>query len=117
MIGKQIAQARQNKNLTQNELAKLLSITRSAVAQWETEREEPTLKHFVDLCNTLELDPTALLKEYLTCHSPSAISRFSPTPMASPFGTTRPKVINLAKSQRETSLEKAMICSQVVIWL
>lgn len=35
-IGKKIAEARKNKNLTQEQLAELMAVTRQTVSRWES---------------------------------------------------------------------------------
>ncbi|MEK4303694.1 helix-turn-helix domain-containing protein [Oceanobacillus sp. FSL K6-0251] len=54
MLGKRIAKLRRNKNLTQEELAKELDITRSSLSQYEVNKRQPdydTLKKIAKYFN------------------------------------------------------------------
>ena len=43
VLGKRIVQLRKERNMTQEELANILKITRKAVSKWETEQRRPNL--------------------------------------------------------------------------
>ena len=55
-IGPLIASARKKKELTQEELANKLHITRQAVSNWETNKTLPDIGIILKLCEVLELD-------------------------------------------------------------
>lgn len=59
-IGAAIAQERERANLTQDDLAQRLGISRSAVAQWETGRAEPTATHLRRLSIVLNVSIDSL---------------------------------------------------------
>lgn len=47
---KDIKFLREANNMTQNQLAKMLNVSRCAIAQWETGKANPKLKHITMLC-------------------------------------------------------------------
>lgn len=49
MLGKKIKLLRQEKGITQADLANALSVTRSAVALWETDNTDPDIKNIIAL--------------------------------------------------------------------
>lgn len=48
-IGKQIKEKRLELNMTQNELAEALNVSRSTVSNWEIERNYPDIQLIVSL--------------------------------------------------------------------
>lgn len=60
---KRLRKARDEKNLTQKELAKILNIGRTSIVSWENEKNDtvPTLKSFVEICSLLDVDPNYIL--------------------------------------------------------
>ncbi|GAF65524.1 putative transcriptional regulator [Bacillus sp. TS-2] len=62
-IGEKIKSARQAKKLTQQELADQLHISRSAISNWENERNYPDLQTIIHLSDVLEISLDQLLKE------------------------------------------------------
>ncbi|KYG28118.1 helix-turn-helix domain-containing protein [Alkalihalobacillus trypoxylicola] len=62
-IGEKIKSARQEKKLTQQELANQLHISRSAISNWENERNYPDLQTVIHLSDVLEISLDDLLKE------------------------------------------------------
>ena len=60
-IGKFIAQKRKEQNITQAQLAEMLSITDRAVSKWETGRAMPDSSIMVKLCEILKISVTDLL--------------------------------------------------------
>ncbi|WP_270330419.1 helix-turn-helix domain-containing protein [Lapidilactobacillus dextrinicus] len=63
VIGQRIKQARNDQNLTQQELADKISISRSAVSNWESERNYPDLDSIVLLSDVLNISLDQLLRE------------------------------------------------------
>ncbi len=59
LTGKEIRKARKAKKLTQEELADLVGVSRSAVYDWERGKYSPTGERAVRLAKTLGLSPTA----------------------------------------------------------
>ena len=43
MIGKKLIELRTEQNITQNELAKALNVSRQVVSQWEHDKRDPDL--------------------------------------------------------------------------
>lgn len=62
-IGNKIAAARKQKNLTQDQLAELLDVTRQSVSRWESETAYPETEKLVKLSKILELDLNYLLND------------------------------------------------------
>ena len=61
-LGEQIKNRRNKLNMTQEELAEKLSVTRSAVSNWETEKNYPDLQTIVDISDELNISLDILLK-------------------------------------------------------
>ena len=55
MIGKNIKKYRQDKKLTQDELAEKLCVTRQAISNWETEKTQPDIETLQKIAQTLEV--------------------------------------------------------------
>lgn len=55
-IGGRIATTRRDRGMTQEKLAVALGVSRSAVAQWETDRAAPSYAHLLRLNETLRAD-------------------------------------------------------------
>lgn len=63
LIGEKIKEARTKKKMTQQELADLLNISRSAISNWENGRNYPDLDTIVHLSDILEISLNKLLRE------------------------------------------------------
>ena len=55
MVGKNIRKYRKNKNMTQDDLAEKLSVTRQAISNWETEKTQPDIETLQKISQTLEV--------------------------------------------------------------
>jgi transcriptional regulator with XRE-family HTH domain len=73
-VGEKIKQRRNDKNLTQHELAKLLGITRAAVCHWETKGTVPRAKTLAKVAEALKVS-----EQYLTEGSNGADQSHSDT--------------------------------------
>ena len=60
-IGQFIARTRKSKNLTQRQLADLLSISDKTVSKWETGKGLPDVSLMLPLCRALDLTVNDLL--------------------------------------------------------
>ena len=60
-VGDRISELRNEKNLSQNQLAKLMEVSRQAVSKWETGQSVPDSLNLIKLADILETDI-----EYLT---------------------------------------------------
>ena len=60
-VGERIAELRKNENISQVQLAKLLSVSRQAVSKWETGQSLPDSMKMILLAEVLKTDV-----EYLT---------------------------------------------------
>ncbi len=55
MIGKNIKRYRENKKMTQDDLATKLNVTRQAVSNWETEKTQPDIETLHKIAQILEI--------------------------------------------------------------
>lgn len=62
-FGSKLSAARRQKNLTQEQLAQLLGVTRQAVSRWESDVAYPETEKIVRLAQVLEVSCDALLLE------------------------------------------------------
>ena len=62
-LGEQIKNSREKKNLSQEELAFQLGVSRQAVSKWENGKAHPDLYNFKLLCNLYNLSADSLLKD------------------------------------------------------
>lgn len=51
MLGTKIKELRKEKGITQEQLARALSVTRSAVALWEVDNTDPDIKNIIAIAN------------------------------------------------------------------
>ncbi len=65
-IGNKISICRQNKNMTQEDLAKRLGVTSQAVSKWERGLSFPDVGILKELCNVLEVSADYLLNVQMT---------------------------------------------------
>lgn len=62
-IGRKIADARKAKNLTQEQLAELMNVTRQTVSRWESQAAYPEMEKIVNLSRILEVSCDYLLND------------------------------------------------------
>lgn len=62
-IGRKIAEARKTKNLTQEQLADLMSVTRQSISRWESDQSNPEMDKIVFLAEILGVSCDYLLKD------------------------------------------------------
>ena len=62
-VGKNIRRYREQKNLTQDALAENLHVTRQAVSNWETGKNQPDLDMLETVANALGVEPADLLRD------------------------------------------------------
>lgn len=60
-LGKRIAELRNSKSLTQEQLAEKLYVTRQAVSRWENDETEPDINMLRLIANTLKISITDLI--------------------------------------------------------
>ena len=60
-LGERLFQLRKEKNLTQDDLAEKLNVTRQTVSKWETNQSTPDFDKIVPLCELYEISPNELL--------------------------------------------------------
>lgn len=61
MVGKNIKAFREQKNLTQEQLAEQLNVTRQAVSNWETEKTQPDVETLHKIACALECSVEELI--------------------------------------------------------
>lgn len=61
MVGKNIKSFREQKNITQTELAEKLNVTRQAVSNWENEKTEPDIETLHKIASVLEVSVEELI--------------------------------------------------------
>ena len=64
-IGSKIAQARKEKNLTQEQLAELMNVTRQTVSRWELQTAYPEMEKIVMLSDILGVSCDYLLHDHM----------------------------------------------------
>lgn len=62
-LGKKVAEARKSKNLTQEQLAELMAVTRQSVSRWESDLAYPEMDKVVLLSEILDVSCDYLLKD------------------------------------------------------
>ena len=55
MVGKNIKKFRENKKLTQDDMAEMLNVTRQAISNWETEKTQPDIDTLQKIAQVLEV--------------------------------------------------------------
>ena len=54
-LGMKILELRTKRNLSQNELADLLDVSRQSVSKWETDASTPDLDRLIKLCDVFHI--------------------------------------------------------------
>ena len=62
-LGKRIQYYRKRKQLTQEELAEKLMVSRQAISRWESDNNEPDVKTLLILANIFEITVDELVRE------------------------------------------------------
>lgn len=62
--GERIRLARKNKGFTQEQLAEIIGVERTAVTSWESGNSLPEIRRYSDLCKALDVDCGYLLGDY-----------------------------------------------------
>ena len=65
-IGSKIADARKKQNLTQEQLAELLGVTRQSVSRWESDTVYPEMDKIIKLAEILNVNCDYLLKDHVS---------------------------------------------------
>ena len=61
-LGEKLFELRKKKNLTQDEVAEKLNVTRQTVSKWETNQSTPDFDKIIPLCELYEISTDELLK-------------------------------------------------------
>jgi transcriptional regulator with XRE-family HTH domain len=60
-LGNKLYELRKSKNLSQEDLAEKLNVTRQTVSKWETDQSTPDFDQIIPLCNLFEISANDLL--------------------------------------------------------
>lgn len=60
-LGEKLFELRKAKNLTQDDVAEKLNVTRQTISKWETNQSTPDFDKIVPLCDLYEISPNELL--------------------------------------------------------
>lgn len=61
-IGEKIYNLRKKKNMSQEDLASVLNVSRQTISKWETGESNPDIDKIVPLCNFFEISTDEFLK-------------------------------------------------------
>lgn len=64
IFGKILQEERKAKNVSQEKLAKLTGLDRTAISLIETGKRSPTFSTILKICSALEVDPSTLFSVY-----------------------------------------------------
>lgn len=78
-MGEKIAEARRVKNLTQEQLAELLGVTRQSISRWEQNLAYPEMEKILRLSDILGVSCDYLLKENVTKKDCSTVEKTKPS--------------------------------------
>lgn len=73
--GGRISAARKAKNLTQEQLAELMNVTRQSISRWESDQTYPEMEKIVRLAEILEVDCDYLLNQNAEVKSPEKVKK------------------------------------------
>ena len=60
-LGDKLFELRKSKNLTQDDVAEKLNVTRQTISKWETDQSTPDFDKIVPLCELYGISPNELL--------------------------------------------------------
>lgn len=64
-IGTWLAKKREEKGLSQSDVAKRMNVTKSAVHYWETNKREIRADRMIEYCLVLDVSPQELVKDVM----------------------------------------------------
>lgn len=64
MLGEKLKVAREKKNLSQNDVASVLNISRQSISKWENNRNTPDIDNLIRLCNLYDVTLDELISGY-----------------------------------------------------
>ena len=73
-LGKNIATARKQKNMSQEELANHLDVSRQSISLWETDQTTPTLDKLEAMCSLLDVSMDMLMGRAAMTHPVAQIT-------------------------------------------
>ncbi len=78
-IGEKIVEARKANNLTQEQLAELMGVTRQSISRWEQNQAYPEMEKILRLSDILNVSCDYLLKENETRKNGNAVDKENPS--------------------------------------
>lgn len=76
-IGTKIIEIRKQKNMTQEDFAKIFHVTRQTVSNWENGKSYPDLQTLVQISNEFNVSLDTMLKEDMNMVKKSTTTRFT----------------------------------------
>ena len=61
LLGERIKEVRKTNGITQEKLAELIGVSRTAITRWESGETNPTVDHLIAVCRVLQINEGALL--------------------------------------------------------
>ena len=103
-IGNKIARARRGKNMTQEQLAERMQVTRQTVSRWESQTAYPEMEKIVQLSDLLEVSCDYLLNDRIEVAEESCRKK-SPDPVTRLLQETVGKPIKITFSDEEMDFD------------
>lgn len=79
-IGAKIIEIRKQRNMTQEDFAKIFHVTRQTVSNWENEKSYPDLQTLVQISNEFDVSLDTMLKEDMLMVKKLITLRFTKKP-------------------------------------
>ncbi len=73
MLGNKIIELRKSRNLSQEQLADLLNVSRQTISRWEQDTVFPTLENCIELCRIFDININNLLEGEIEIKDPSEL--------------------------------------------
>lgn len=80
-IGTKIIEIRKERNMTQEDFAKLFHVTRQTVSNWENEKSYPDLQTLVQISNEFDVSLDTMLKEDMCMVKKLIATKFTKKPL------------------------------------
>ena len=109
-IGNKIADARKEKNLTQEQLADMMSVTRQSISRWESDLSYPEMEKIVLLAEVLDVSCDFLLNDSYDQAKPGAVGKSAVTRLL--YGL-KGKRVKLALFEESLSMSENPVCTIV----
>lgn len=100
-LGEKIKLLRKSKNLTQNELGKLLNVSFQAVSKWEKNLSQPDIETIKKICEIFEINVDDFLKDNFTLKPNKEVvhSKVEKSALYNEVNTSNEKALVLSRNQ------------------